>query len=203
MKYDLLTFREEWISGSFSIFKNTIYVNNLFKRSKTYKKYFLSRKHVGYDECLGLYDKLRGKESTHIFLCDNEESFTWVVRKEEVENKIKVYSKQLIKECIPKNDYVHYHDGKVEQKDGKSFLYYHYITEKNNNMFSFPNWKTIPDEFYIDYTGFFTVNEFVSWKRFPITLWRQVISLLSRPDLLSKRVYIKFSNMVGFERSFK
>jgi hypothetical protein len=190
--YDVLSFREEWISGSFSVFKNSSYINNLFRRSKSYKECFISPDHQAFDECFKLYHLLIGKEPNYIFTCDSKESFTWVVRKEEMENNIKVYFKKLIKESIPSGDYVKYYDGKVEQKDGREYLYYHYITEKKTFIFDFPNWKKVPDQFYIDSSGFFTVDEFLSWKRIPITLWRILRGKLQFIYSLPRRIYSKY-----------
>ena len=192
MKYDVVSFREEWISGSFAIFKNSDYVKNLFKKSKFYKEYFTSKEHKAFDECCFLYSTLVGKKSDYILEYDTQQSFTWVIRKEELENRIKVFSKKLIKESIPKGDFVHYYDGKVEDKDKNSFLYYHYITEKRTFYFKFPNWEKVPSEFYINRYGFFTVKEFLTWRRVPIVSFRQAVGMFYFIKSIPLRFYNKY-----------
>lgn len=189
--YDVLSFREEWISGSFSVMKNTSYINTLFTKSRSYKEAFMSPEHQAFDECWNLYETLKGKESDYILKCDKRESFTWIVRREALENNIKVFFHRLIKESISQDDYVKYYDGKVEQRDGRDFLYYHYITEKNTFAFVFPEWNEVPDQFYIDRTGFFTVDEYLSWKRTPIRWWRIFRGSMRFIDSLPKRIYLK------------
>jgi hypothetical protein len=189
--YDVLSLREDWVTGSFAVFKNSKYVNNLFRKSKSYIEFFTSPDHKGFDECLNLYHVLRGEDPNYILTCDSRESFTWVVRKEEDEHNIKVYSKKMIKEYIGIDDFVEYKDGRIRQKDGQEFLYYHYISEKQTFMFDFPKWSTIPEHFYINRYGFFTVNEFLTWRRTPLLFWRKFQGLLRIIRSLPKRVYAK------------
>lgn len=189
--YDVLCFREEWLSGSLSIFKNIEKINQLYKKSKFHKIAFTSTDNKAFDECLGLYSVLQGKEMKTILTCDTRESFTWLVKTEEEKGELFLYAKRLIKESIQKNDYVQYKGAKLTQKDGREFLYYHYITEKNTFSFFFPQWKDIPNTFYIDKTGFFTEEEFFSWRAIVIRCGRMILGSLRFLKSLPKRIYNK------------
>jgi hypothetical protein len=185
--YDLLIFREEWVSGSFAILKNNDFMNNLFLKSKMYKEVFTSQKHFCFDECYNLYAKLAQKDKTYILKYDTQESFTWLVRNEEQKGNLKVFSKKIIKESIGANDYVIYDNGVVKQKDGKEFIYYHYITEKRDPVFTYPKWEEIPNKFFIDKTGFYLPSEFNSWRYYFIKFKRVLIGKLK----FFKNIFLK------------
>ena len=130
--YDILTFREEWISGSLTILKNNSYINKLYKKSKLYKQHLLSLENCAFDECGHIYHLLQGKKTKAILKYDKIESFTWIIRNEELNHNLKIFSKKIIKESIPKNDYIFFNNGSIIDSSNKEYIYYHYITEKKN-----------------------------------------------------------------------
>ena len=176
--YDILTFREDWITGSFTILRNSYKITRLYKKSKYYKKYFQEEQNFIFDECGGLFCELVNKSPDYILQIDKNDSFTYIVRREELLYKnIKVFSKKIIKESIPKNDYIYYNNGKLIQKDNEEFIYYHYVTEKRKDIFHFPKWDSIPEQFYINRFGFFTVDDFFSFKKSIIITFRFINSI--------------------------
>ena len=50
-KYDLVSVRHDYPTGSFMLFKNDNKINQLFKKSKHYRKVFMSNIHYCFDEC--------------------------------------------------------------------------------------------------------------------------------------------------------
>jgi hypothetical protein len=194
-EYDVLSFREEWISGSLAVFRNNQKMNNLFKKSRFYIESFVSPKYEAFDECSGLFHILIKEGPDSVLSCDDKESFTWVVRSEELAESIKVYSKKIIKESISRDDHIMYDEGKITQKDGREFLYYHYITEKKTNAFHFPSWENVPERFYINRFGFFTEKEFTTWERAPKTVFRVMRGLRRWLSKLPGRVVRKISSV--------
>ena len=157
--FDIISVREEWNSGPFMLYRNLAAINLLFKASKDWQKILATEKYIGFDETFLDWDKYRKpdfdvlKEPTH--------NMTYLVRKAQSETSFSVHTKTLIKESIPENDYLHYSNGKILDAKGKEFLLYHFISEKKNLRFEFPNWDIVPNEYYIDNTGFFTKIQFL------------------------------------------
>ena len=96
------------------------------------------------------------------------QSITYVL--EQTALNIRFFAQTLIKESIVEGSVLIYDKGHIRMHlssenrhpVGLEFAYYHYISEKNNRFFSFPDWAQVPDVFYIDETGFYTETEFLS-----------------------------------------
>lgn len=151
---DIISLRKEWCSGSFSILKNTPKVNTLFMKEPRYKDVFINENYCGFDECGKQFQNfIKGISNLEdVNLPPNFSIVTW---KESRNNSLNIHFKTLIKESINPHELVCWDKGKIYQ-EGKTYLLYHYITEKRRNSFFFPNWTNVPDKFYIDNTGFYT-----------------------------------------------
>ena len=152
--YDILTFREDWLTGSLTIIRNQSATNRLFAKSVSYKHVFANPQYIGFDECMKKFDLIINKGPDAILVHDNAQSFTWLVRNEELEHALKVYRKKIINEYIPWKNALSYNDGVLIQSDGTELLYYHLIKEKSTPIFSFPNWSRAPKRYWIDRYGF-------------------------------------------------
>lgn len=162
--YDILSFRQEWLSGSFALYKNVDVVNSLFKKSKDWERVFETPTYLGFDECSRANKKgfsifgalMKGKDLLSI--PTEIESFTKVLFK----SNLRIHFKTLIKESIAYGMLIKYEKGTIEIfKSGKSnlinkerFLHYHYISEKRSKYFKYPNWDISSDKFYISKYGF-------------------------------------------------
>lgn len=162
--YDLISFRKEWISGSFCLYKNKDEVNKLYQNSTDWVAVLSTPNYLGFDEIsrakepeISVFRSILNGDN----LIDIEteiESFTEVVLK----SKIKYKFQTLIKESLAKHMLINFDKGKIsigykgtsKNLKNKEFLLYHYITEKRNGIFKYPNWNSIPEKFYISRLGF-------------------------------------------------
>lgn len=159
---DILSFRKKWISGSLSFVRNNSDTNILYQKAENFEAILLDKNHLEFDEIGKAWDEIRTKSIENIkFENDN---FTNVVFKEAKRNALNIYREDLIKESINSSEYIKIDKGRVFDQAGKEYLYYHYITEKKNPFFSYPNWVLIPKTFYITKYGFFTEKEFKNRK---------------------------------------
>ena len=182
---DVISFREEWNSGPFCLYRNIEKVNALFKQSNQCPRVFQTKDFEGFDETFLQWSEYR-KENFDIFSVQKQ-SITYLAKKAHKEGILNVYYKTIIKESIGSEDFVFVNNGHVSQKDGKEFLLYHFITEKKNFVFKYPNWNTIPEKYYIDNTGFFTEEEFLRWRKI-VRLRRNFIGLFRKIAYYGKRV---------------
>lgn len=167
MKYDIISFREEWLSGVFALFRNSSEVNNLYKKSKDWQLVLSNEKHFAFDEVsktvdqsLLIYAELRKGKS--LFEIETEvESFTHILKSKKHRLKVRFLSE--IKEAISEGMILKYdakegisvfEKGKSDFKNNDEFLNYHYISEKRTFFFSYPKWRSIPNTFFISQYGF-------------------------------------------------
>ena len=177
--FELISLRKEWISGSLALYKNNEVVNNLYKSSKDWQKVAQSVDHLRFDECgiLKTEQKMAYQllaKGANILDLDMEiESISYVaeaIKQQKIEVKVNIFQQTLIKESIMKNSILKYENGAIfmyksseaRHPENMQFAHYHFITEKNNGIFQFPNWEIVPNVFYIDETGFYTEKEFLN-----------------------------------------
>lgn len=144
-KYDVISVKDSFPSGYFLLFRNKDEINNLFQKSKDYKKIFQTAKNYCFDECGGAYDEvIRGM---NILDVDTEiESIHHVLIKEQ--DNINVHFDLLIIEGTPGN--LKWNNGILSYKDEYEILLYHFSNYKSNNFSSIKKWNRIPDIYYID-----------------------------------------------------
>jgi hypothetical protein len=156
-KYDVISFRKRWLSGSFCLIKNNDILNRLFLTSKDIRKIFSSPVYLGFDEISLCWEQIRNVPFDEMKWPND--NFTRIVA-EASKTSITVYFNDHIKESIPVSDYLVWHNGRITDKSGKPYSHYHFITEKRQPYFTYPNWDIIPEKFYINRVGFYTENEF-------------------------------------------
>lgn len=193
--YDALSMRNEWMTGSLSIIRNTPAMIGLFQQSTSWQETFSDRKYLGLDECNRLFGPLLEQNEDKFIAADKNQSMTYLVRKGRRDGNLKASFHRTIKESIPKGDYVFYDHGRLTQQDGKELLHYHYITEKKTCRFKFPRWRSVPDQFYITEYGFFTHDEYHSARKHWITLGRQIRGSVLWLRSLPKRVIRKLEKI--------
>ena len=176
MESDIVSMKKEWISGSFALYRNIEAVNSLYLQSKDWKQILEDEKYYRFDECGTM---MEGEAMAYHYIqngkpilgLDSEvESITHIVEKIKVkilDLPIRIYQKTCIKESLSPDMLLKYDKGEITMVEsatknhpiGSKYLHYHYITEKKNLWFRFPNWAQIPDVFYIDDTGFYREEE--------------------------------------------
>jgi hypothetical protein len=151
--HDVISVRKEWNSGSFCLFRNTLFINSLFLECQNLVEVYNSAECLAFDETFKDWHNYR--QLNFDIFSQEKASMTVLVMNAQKNNQLRAHYKSLIKESINDDDYVKFDNGKITQKGGREFMIYHFITEKKKFEFTYPDWKLIPDIFYIDNTGFF------------------------------------------------
>ncbi len=180
--HDIISLRREWLSGSFSLYRNVPRLNKLYTRSESWQRVAESSTHFRFDEIgvakgTGAMIYSQVAKGTPLENIENEiESITHVLRRTEREDAeglsncapLRIHWQTVIRESIPEGMVLQYQHGRIFVYEGFSpsipkdlqFALYHYISEKNNGYFVFPYWQDVPESFFIDNTGFYNKIEF-------------------------------------------
>lgn len=143
---DVFCVRYEYVTGYFSIFKNSEYVKNLFKKSKDYIKVFQSGNHYCFDECNFQFTTLGAGVS--IFDTAAEiESMTHVVSREHQNGNLKIHFDMHAVEGLPGN--LRFSEGILSYRDKFEVLLYHLIAFKKHPLLLKPVWTEVPLEYKI------------------------------------------------------
>lgn len=147
---DIISIRPEYVSGFFALYRNTKFINTLFKESTDYETVFSTSRYLGFDEC-GLLcdDLLEGKSLNE--LKPEIESMTHLIKKKEKEGKIKAYFDLHVVESIPGN--MKWDNGELFYRNTYEILLYHLVSFKTHPNLSVPRWSNIPTKFLINETS--------------------------------------------------
>jgi hypothetical protein len=144
---DLITGRHDFLSGTFTLFRNCPQMNELFKESRSYPEVFMHHTHFCFDECNFLWKQI-GELSNPADLSSvyyGVDSMTHVVRRKQMEGSFKAFFDFMILEGVPGN--IFWRNGKLIYKNEFEVLLYHMIKFKKVNTPSPP-----------------TTNDFVSFR---------------------------------------
>lgn len=149
-KYDVISNREEILSGSLSLFKNKPSVNLLFKNSEYFAELLMTDKYEGLDETAHNHSTWKGASKLDL----PKHCLTYIVFREGKKGTLKVSFESTCEEFVGPNDFVMFEQDRLTF-NGKAISYFHYVCNKNREEFKFPKWETIPEKFYIKETGFY------------------------------------------------
>ncbi len=144
-RHEIVTIRKTYIAGFFSLFRNNDKINNLFRKSKDYRKVFQEPVDYCFDECNWEWGSVQGGKDI-LELDSVIDSITHVIRNEERTGNISVYWHDM--EVHPGR--VVWDRGNLSSKDNETPLLCHFNTLTNLDYVYVPKWKTIPDRFYIN-----------------------------------------------------
>jgi len=125
--YDVFSFRPEYLTGSFTIYRNEEKMNTLFMQSKDYKKVFAEEKYYNFEECNFLFAPLQAGESIET-LYNEIESMTHIIVKQTIENKIRSYFDFNLLEGLVGN--IKWQDGRIIYKNKFEAILYHFLKFK-------------------------------------------------------------------------
>ncbi|MBC7935017.1 MAG: hypothetical protein H7Y86_06625 [Rhizobacter sp.] len=125
--YDIFSFRPEYLTGSFTLYRNAPGINELFKKSKDYRKVFTSKTYHNFDECNFLFVPL-WEEVPIENIRSKIESMTHVVFREKHKAKIRAYFDFNIVEGVVGG--VKWKNGKIFFKQHYEAMYYHFLKFK-------------------------------------------------------------------------
>jgi hypothetical protein len=146
-EYDVINTRHDYLTGSFMLFRNNEVINNLFAKSKDYKKVFKSDKHFCFDECNFKHAQL--EHELNIFDVDCEiESMEHVIRREMELGSINVFFDFLVVDGL--SGKLKWDNGVLGYDNKFEILLYHLIQYKSNVWSKNVTWINIPNVFFID-----------------------------------------------------
>lgn len=146
--YDTICVRHDFITACCMLFRNTSYVNLLFKKSKDYQMIFTSSKNYAFDETN--FEQMTIFDKYDIFKIDCEiESMQHIILKEVDKGLLKSHFDFIISEGVPGK--LKWDKGVFSYNNKFEIILYHLLNYKanifsNNTMI----WDEIPAVFYID-----------------------------------------------------
>jgi len=146
-RYYVISARHDYLTGSFTIFKNNDYNLELFRQSRDYIKVYTSQDNYCFDETNYAFYEF-GKNMRYSEILTEIESMTHVVKRLEEENKINVYFELQIIEGNPGN--LLWNKEKLIFKDKFEILYYHLIKLKEIHSQELSLSKIINNEIRIE-----------------------------------------------------
>ncbi|MBZ4042601.1 DUF6625 family protein [Flavobacterium hibisci] len=160
-KYDVICVRHAFITACCMLYKNTDYVNNLYKKSKDYKMIFTTQKNYAFDETnfenspffTDIHDIFRIK-------CEIE-SIQHVIVKEVDNGDLKAHFDFMLIEGTPGR--LKWNNGLFSYKEEIEFMLYHLMYYKCNIFAkNILKWDEVPDVFYIDKFDYRSNNSLIT-----------------------------------------
>jgi len=144
--YDVICAREEYVTGFFTLFRNTGYVTRLYEQSRDHRTVFSQAAHFCFDECsFAWLPLMNGRDIFEVTTAI--ESMTHVVKRLDRQHVIRAYFRFMVIEGTSGQltwDQGHlYYNGKIEA------LLYHLIQFKKQEDLVLPPWSTVPDVYHI------------------------------------------------------
>lgn len=121
-QYDVISSHYNYVTGSFCLFRNKEYINQLFMKSKDYQMVLSNPTHFCFDECNFLFKELE-KGASILEINNPIESMTYVVKKEEKESRLKAFFDFVIIEGVPGN--IEWENGVLIYKQFFEVMFYH------------------------------------------------------------------------------
>lgn len=153
--YDLITFREDWISGAFTLVRNNQTGKLLYRKSADYYSLLEDENYRGFDECGSKFEKLRDREDI-LTMTDDFQCWSFICYKAQEEGILKIYAREYIKESLPFDEILTYTNKSILGSGHKHYALYHHVTHKSSAGYFFPAWNSIPDQYYITTTGIYS-----------------------------------------------
>lgn len=155
--YDVITGHSDYVTGHFTLYKNTTAGKNLFKQSKDYKAIFLSPKTWGFEECGHQWMEFRTRKDP-AQSCSRIDSMMHVIKRLQSKGALRVHFNPLVRErtLLHKTQWLlSWQNGKLyDVYENREIMYFHF--HMMNPAFQIPGWTELPGTFYINPRGFFT-----------------------------------------------
>jgi hypothetical protein len=184
---DVFCCRKEYISGVFTLIRNTPVLCQLFRESPDWQEVFGSERVMFFDECAGLWnDLIFGKT---IWECQRKiKSFTEVVFDAIRAERICGFFETVAVEDVHSLTEVT-RAGVFQNWTGWMLL--HFVMCKRRWYFQFPLWDRIPERYFVTRHGFYQENEMRKLRRLLAFEWRR------SAVALSLKLWIAFRRMIA------
>jgi hypothetical protein len=128
-KYDIFSFRPEYLTGSFTIMRNAKKINTLFMQSRDYKTVLSQSEYFNFDECNFIFSPLQDEIPIEEIPC-RIESQTHVVKRKQKEKSLRPYFDWHLVEGSAGN--VKWNNGKVIYMNQYEAILYHFLKFKDH-----------------------------------------------------------------------
>jgi hypothetical protein len=192
-KHDLITVKEEYVSGAFTVMRNNETMKRLYLQSPDVNKVFAEEKHFHFDEAGIKYDFLRDRNDIDDYDFSKDiVCFTTVAKRAAKGGIIKAHERSCIKESIIDAEHLIYDSDKgILSSDWTRYAIYHFVTEKAK--YTMPPWKNIPDRFILTSYGVFKEEVFFKYN-FIISRYKKISSVIEKQK---KRLTDSFNYRIG------
>lgn len=159
--FDIITSTEKWISGHFTLLRNNDFCRRLFEQSPNHRKILSDQKTNWYFEesC----KRWKGEFFTIDHLVSNNMPVSMydVICNLQKAGKIRAHFGLPIREHTLQNrvNYLYQNGTLTDLQTDEELLYHHLITIKHFWCFYIPNWKTIPERYFIRDGGIQLLSE--------------------------------------------
>lgn len=126
-EYDVISARHDYLTGSFALYRNTPYFNQLFMQSKDYRKVYTNPRNYCFDETNYAFRAFK-KELHYSKIKTEVESMTHVVRRLQEEGELKAYFEFQILEGLA--GCMLWDNGTLIYRKQFEAMYYHLIKMK-------------------------------------------------------------------------
>ncbi len=146
--YDVISARQEYLTGCFTLFRNDQRVSDLYQKSKDWQKVFQDPDYYNFDECNWKQVALVVHQKNIVEMDREIDCMTYIIKNEAATGNIKAHFVTVIKESVP--GLLDWNKGNLVYNSGVAVLLYHLIEFKSLLFFYSPGWKAVPDRFFIE-----------------------------------------------------
>lgn len=147
--YDLISAHQNFVTGTFCLYRNNQLNKNLFAESKDYKTIFLNPEYLGFDECDFLFYEI-GNGKTIFDFPDSLQSMTYVVRKAQAEGRLKPLFEFYLFQAMTNK--IRWDKGRIVYANKVECLFYDMIKYKKECKDTRVHYP-IPEVFYFNKKG--------------------------------------------------
>lgn len=145
---DLFTITTGYLSGALTIFKNTEKMRRLYQRAKGWGYIFQDSRHFAFDESLRIKETVFDKEDKESYCLMSFSDLVLSSPDISVANNRYIGYEQ--RPCLVIYDHGHVY------AEGDEYIFFHYVVAKQSVFWTLPDWKNVPDKFYVNKYGFYT-----------------------------------------------
>jgi len=204
-EYDVIATRKEFLTGHFTLYRNTDEVTRLFERSQDYRKVLTASNTFAFDECgWGLHGKLlKGEDFAKVASEAKVDSMMHVLERSP---EIRVHRKTICDEHLPFKDTfgsfvkeVRWEKGRiVDTPSRRELIYYHLQYLKESPGFYVPLWDRMPEAFLITKRGVYWVGEEDRARRLKTAAGRSTYPFLKSISIGYRKVRVLLRRLARF-----
>lgn len=153
-KYDVLTFRENLMHGPFSILRNNSYIRNLYTKTNKLIDIISNPNCMAFDEAVLSKPWRDGVRLYNLIELDGTWDWSSIIQHEADNGKLKLFERYYCLEAIQSESVLVYNRGKLNI-GMEEYAFFHWVYHKKLNNFHIPQWKVVPDNFFIHKSGFY------------------------------------------------